>query len=104
MRARRLRYAAEALSDIASIRAYLKEHAGPLIAAKMQMRIRAAIAGAREMPSAGVPRPEYRPDCRFVVEHPYVIYYDYDGETMIVLRVLHWARDRVRIMGGDDQQ
>jgi len=65
----------------------------------MLLRLREAVAGAREMPFAGAPRPEYRPTCRFVIQHPYIIYYDFDGEQMIVLRVLHWAQDRVRLMG-----
>ena len=101
MKAQRLAYAAEALEDLASIRSYWRRVADPQLAASMITRIRATIRTARELPSAGAPRPEYRPNCRFVVQHPYVIYYDYDGRTMIVLRVLHAARDRDEIMGGD---
>lgn len=101
MRARRLAYAQDALGDIDGIRAYLRREAGGVAASRMIERIRAAIRKAREMPAAGVPRPEYRSSCRFVVARPYVIYYDFDGDALIVLRVLHQARDRDRLMGGE---
>lgn len=101
MRARRLAYAAEALADLTAIRAYFRGNVSPTASARMIARIRKVIASARELPSAGSPRPEYRPTCRFVVEHPYIVYYDFDGSTMTVLRILHWARDRVRLMGGE---
>ena len=96
----RHQYADEAKRDLANIRAYLKEHAGGAVAAQMISRLRAAIASARSMPRAGVAKPEYRPNCRFVLENPYVIYYDFDGELLLVLRVVHHARDRDALMSG----
>lgn len=101
MRARRLVYTEDAFADLAEIRTYLKSEVSPRAAGKMIARLRGAIASARETPAAGTPRPEYRAACRFVIEHPYIVYYDYDGHTMTVLRVLHWARDRVRLMRGE---
>ncbi len=52
------------------------------------------------MPHSGVARPEYRPNCRFVVEDPYLIYYDFNGRQVLILRILHKARNRDAIMGG----
>lgn len=51
------------------------------------------------MPRAGVARPEYRPNCRFVVEKPYLIYYDFDGRLVLILRIIHQAQDRDAIRG-----
>lgn len=98
-RAKALSYAPAARDDIAAIRAYLVLNAGKRVANAVVSRIRAAISAAREMPKTGTLRPTYGPNCRFIVEQPYVIYYAYDGATMTVLRVLHGARDRDRIMG-----
>jgi toxin ParE1/3/4 len=100
MRARRLTYAAEAMQDLVEIRSYLSKHAGRRVAARMIARIRAAVAAARETPGIGAPRPEYRPHCRFLIELPYVIYYDVAPPVMTVLRILHHARDRESLMGG----
>lgn len=66
----------------------------------MIVRLRDAVARARELPLAGTPRAEFRPDCRFVVQAPYVIYYAYDGATLTVLRLLHHARNRDELMSG----
>ena len=94
MKAKRLRYAADAIQDLADIRSYLKAQASARVAARMIERIRATIVAARELPTMGTPRPEYARGCRFVIEQPYVIYYDFDGECLTVLRILHHARDR----------
>lgn len=102
MMASRCRYSDEAKRDLADIRNYLKHNAGDEVAARMTSRLKQAVARARSMPAAGVPRPDYRRNCRFVIARPYVIYYDFDGDTLTVLRVLHSARDRERIMGDDD--
>lgn len=56
------------------------------------------------MPETGVARPEFRPDCRFVVEHPYMIYYVFAHGEMVVLRILHAARDRDSIMRGVQEE
>lgn len=98
MRARRLQFSGEARADLREIRAYLTKAAGPLVSARMAGRLQAAIASRRETPRAGAACPDYRPTCRFIYERPYLIYYEYDGETMSVLRILHQARDRDSIM------
>lgn len=64
----------------------------------MIARIRTLIRAARETPTTGAPRSEYQPNCRLVIEQPYLIYYDFDGAVMTVLRVLHHARDRDALM------
>lgn len=95
------RYSDEAKRDLAGIRAYLKQQASDAIAARMMSRLKDAVARMRNMPLAGAPRRDYRPNCRFVVEDPYLIYYDFDGERA---RSSHpaQARDRDRIMGGGE--
>jgi plasmid stabilization system protein ParE len=98
MRARRLCYTLTAKHDLQEIRDYLRREAGPRVAARMLSRIRSAVARARETPRLGTPRPAYRQNCRFILSRPYVVYYDFDGVTMSMLRVLHQAQDRDVIM------
>ncbi len=104
MKAVRLRYAPEARSDLAAIRAYISGQSGRARAAIVTERIRDRIRATRDMPEAGVARPEFRDNCRFVVEHPYVIYYAFELGEMTVLRILHAARDRDAIMGGVQEE
>lgn len=96
----RHQYSDEAKRDLADIRIYLKNQAGDAVAARMISRLKSAIANVRRMPRAGVARPEYRPNCRFVVEKPYLVYYDFDGRLVLILRIIHQAQDRDAIMGG----
>lgn len=103
MRAKRLRFTPEAREDLASIRSRLSAVASPRIAGRIIERIREHITALRETPELASPRPEYGEGCRFSVAGPYVIYFSYDGADMIVLRVLHQARDRDEIMGGGGQ-
>ena len=98
MRAKVLRYAPEARQDLADIRAYFHSRAGPAVAARMLVRLREAVAAIRDQPLTGTPRPEFGANCRFAVERPYVIYYDFDGGQLAMLRILHQARDRGAIM------
>lgn len=100
MRVKRLRYALDARLDLAEIRSYLRKNASAKVAARMLERIRGRVAATREWPLSGVPRPEYHRNCRFAVERPYMIYYLYDGEEMVILRILHAARDRDSVMRG----
>lgn len=92
-------YADEAKRDLADIRAYLQRQAGEAVAARMISRLKNAVARVRSMPRAGIARPDYRPNCRFAVEDPYLIYYDFDGRLVLILRIIHKARDRDAIMG-----
>ena len=104
MKAVRLRYAPEARSDMAAIRAYISGQSGRARAAIITERIRDRIRDTRDMPETGVARPDFRPDCRFVVEHPYVIYYAFGRREMTVLRILHHARNRDAIMRGVQEE
>jgi toxin ParE1/3/4 len=101
VRAKRLLYTADALNDLRGIRAYIGAQSSPRSAAKMVARLRNAVRTVREAPLHGTPRPDYRPTCRFVFERPFVIYYDFTGSTLTVLRILHMARDRDSIMSGE---
>ncbi len=82
MRAGRLEFSGAARRDLREIGAYLTKVAGSRVAARMAARIKAAIAATRELPRMGTPRPNYRPNCRFIFEPPYFMYYDYDGTVM----------------------
>lgn len=104
MKAARLRYAPEARRDLAAIRAYISGQSGRTRAAIVTERIRDRIRDTRNMPETGVARPDFRPDCRFVVEHPYLIYFAFERGEMTVPRILHAARDRDSIMRGVQEE
>ena len=57
----------------------------------------AAIAGrftaAVEMPCAGAPRDRFGPGIRVKFHHPYAIYYKIVADSVVIVRVLHGARD-----------
>ena len=104
MKARRVRYDANAIRDLTEIRAYLTSRYGSQSAGRVVKRLRECVRRQCEIPKAGTPRPEYGENCRFVVEPPYVIYYDYDGRMLSVLRILHQSRDRDAIMRGVQEE
>jgi len=47
----------------------------------------------REFPLAGAPRPQLAPGLRVTFHAPYAIYYAPQSEAVVVIRVLHGARD-----------
>ena len=51
------------------------------------------------IPRIGRMRDEILPGLRSVVIRPYVAFYRSEGDTILVLRILHGRRDIERIMG-----
>ena len=93
---------AEALADIAAIRAYLLREAGPAVSTRVVARIRKKLAAIERMPHTGALRPEFGAGFRLHVSGAYVIYVQV-GDTLVeVMRVLHAAQDRETIMRPND--
>ena len=98
MRAKRLRYAPAALADISEIHAHLRAETSLAVANRVVSGIRDDIRRRREMPLLGAPRSEFGDGCRMLISGSYVAYYSIADGEMIVLRILHQARDRDAIM------
>ena len=47
----------------------------------------------REFPLSGAARPHLAPGLRVIFHHPYAIYYLPTAEAVVIIRVLHGARD-----------
>lgn len=91
---------AEALADLADIRAYLLREAGPAVSTRVLARIRKKLAAIERMPRTGAPRPEFGDTVRLHVSGAYVLYVQVNTDAVEVLRILHAAQDRDAIMSG----
>lgn len=49
-------------------------------------------------PEIGPPYPGIRPAIRFLTYREHHIFYDYDGETVVVVRILHHAANAKRVL------
>lgn len=89
----------EAESDLDEMEVWLSENWGPATAANVIEAVLDRIAALEDMPFAGTLRPEFGAGVRLVTSGRYVIYYQADELTLVILRILHAARDRNAIMG-----
>ena len=55
--------------------------------------LEASFEPALQFPLAGVPRAHFGPDIRVLFHHPYAIYYQPQPDAIVILRVIHGARD-----------
>lgn len=92
------RVSPEAERDLDEMEAWLTENWGPLAAANIIDAVLDRIAKLPDMPLAGALRPEFGEDVRFVTAGRYVIYYEARAGDLVVLRILHGARDRETAM------
>jgi toxin ParE1/3/4 len=92
---------ADALQDIASIRFYYRENVGPAVSSRIVSAIRKKLRQIERMPHTGALRPEFGEGVRLHTTSGYVIYVQVFETRVIVLRILHAARDRDAIMSGD---
>jgi toxin ParE1/3/4 len=88
----------EAEQDLDEMERWLTENWGPLAAASTIEAVLGRIAALAEMPFAGAPRPEFGQAVRLVTSGRYVIYYETSDDRLVILRILHGARDRETIM------
>ncbi len=78
---------------------WLTQNWGPVAAANIIEAVLERIAALADMPFTGVPRPEFGETVRLATSGRYVIYYEADQGSLVILRILHAARDRDAIMG-----
>lgn len=94
----RLDFTAAAEADLESIGDYIAED-NPLAAIRMVMDIRDHCRRIASAPAIGRARPEFGMDMRSLSVSPYVIVYRIEKPgRVIVVRIVHGARDLPRLM------
>lgn len=66
-------------------------------AEKLMERLNYRIQSLAQFPETGIPRPEIYEKLRLLVEGDYVVLYLARDEMVIILRVVHGARDLIRL-------
>lgn len=99
---RKLQFSDDAQADLRTLAFYLAREAGPRVAAKQLRRLRERAARLPDMPRTGPSYEDQGDAVRFVPVGSYVIYYEVTPDRVIILRVLHAARDRDAIMRKDE--
>ena len=89
----KLRVSAEARRDLERIGAIGVEEHGPVATAAYLEGFRRFFGLLGEQPYAGQARPELGPDIRSLSHRPYRLLYRLDGDTVIIDRIIHQARD-----------
>ena len=89
----------EARDDLAEIWATIAEARDERTADRMHRKILASCRSKAQFPESGRMRDEILPGLRSVVVRPYVAFYRTEGDTILVVRILHGRRDVERIMG-----
>lgn len=96
-----LRLSDEAAGDLEEIRDIGMRRFGRLAADRHLDELRRSIALLAEYPFAGQARPEFRRDMRSVACRPHRILYTATTDLVIVVRVVHQARDVAAALRGD---
>lgn len=84
-----LLYTVGAIQDLNGIRDFIARE-NPLAAGRVLAELFQAAKSLTGMPSRG--RPGKVPDTRELILPPYMLVYAVDGESVVLLRVLHGAR------------
>ena len=84
--------AASARRDLEEIEAWMAQH-NPSRTVTFIESLADALDGLADMPLMGRARPEIRPGLRSIVHRSYVVFYRPTSEGILVLRVIHGARD-----------
>jgi len=91
---RRLFLSSSARTDLAEIAEYISGAAGPLIAAKVIVRIRErCLLLAETAGEIGVERPELREGVRSFPVPPHILFFRFRADEVEIVRVLRERRD-----------
>ena len=86
--------------DLSEIVAYLEGAAGPRIAERWATRLREAAESLGAAPAIAARDDRLGQGRRRLVVAPYLIVYELHGDEVLVLRVVHGARDLPALFGG----
>jgi len=83
----------EASADLAGIQAQSVDQFGTDAARDYLNGLQAAIMRLADYPLMGTVYPGLRPPVRFVAFRRHHVLYDFDGTTVLIVRILHHAMD-----------
>ena len=78
---------------------YAVSEASETVAARLIGKFRSACEPLCDFPESGAPRDQLAPGLRAVFAGNYGIYYLHDERELVIVRVLHGARDAVALAG-----
>ena len=88
-----LRLTETAEADLSEIWAYLANEASEVVATRFIESIETIFATLQHAPEIGTRRERFAPGLRVVFQSPYAIYYLPSEQDIMIVRVLHGARD-----------
>ena len=99
MTAKRFRIAPDVYEDLDEITRHLAEVAGPAIALKLAERLLSAVDRIEASPQLFAHDSRLGRNRRRLVEAPYLVVYEETQTEVIVLRIIHGARDLPTLFG-----
>ena len=88
----------QATADLAAIYAHGMAQFGTETADRYHDGLQAAVDRLAGFPQAGPVYPGVRPPVRYLAYRRHHIFYDYDGTTVWIVRILHHAMDAARLL------
>ena len=89
-----------ARADLVYLREYSIEQFGPDVADDYILGFEAAFDRLAEFPLSGVARAELGQDIRCLVHRRHRIFYTVQGETVLIIRIVHHAMDAQQALRG----
>ncbi|MBI2737615.1 MAG: type II toxin-antitoxin system RelE/ParE family toxin [Rhodospirillales bacterium] len=80
-------------ADVDDMLEHLAEVAGPAVARRYSQQLDAIFERLAMFPASGARRRSLGPHTRVAVAPPYVVVYDYQGSTVVIVRVLDGRRN-----------
>ncbi|HMT44596.1 MAG TPA: type II toxin-antitoxin system RelE/ParE family toxin [Chakrabartia sp.] len=96
----KLRLRAEAYADLDDIQAYGEAEWGVEIAEEYARGFRTSFSLLRDHPEAGPARPELGKGIRCLLHRKHRIFYRIEGDTVIIVRIVHGMMDARRVLKG----
>ena len=93
-----LDYSPEASADIEGIAAFSVERFGNETADAYLTGLEVACERLRDIPAMAAIYPRIRPKIRCLIYRRHRIFYRYEADTVLIVRILHQARDVKRAM------
>ena len=83
-------------ADVDAMLEHLADLAGPAVARRYNQELDAVFERLAMFPESGARRRSLGPYARIAVVAPYVVVYDYQDNTVVIVRVLDGRRDITR--------
>lgn len=88
-----LEYSVEAVGDIDAIIAFSIDRFGPAVASAYLTGLELACDQLRTFPERSPIYPRLQPEMRCLIYQRHRIFYRFNGQTVLIVRILHHAQD-----------